>query len=219
MGSTDISEEAVVDLGTAWLDESTQLLIGAFEGDPTVRYVCSAESTAFERHRCLLYKSLVRLQVESGEPRLGIISDQRLVAVCHLLRPGSTVPLRLQWKHAVRVLRGLGPGALIRGARFILAEAKCRPADPHWYLVSIAVDPMCQGHGYAGRLLQEICEGSETDPACHGVALDTQNRRNVSLYERFGYRVTHEQDVGPLRSWCMFRPNHRWASSSGNAGI
>jgi len=219
VGSTYISEETVVDLGTEWLDDSTQLLIAAFKGDPTVRYVCSAESSAFERRRCSLYKSLVRLQVESGEPRLGIISGQRLVAVCHLLRPGSKVPLHLQWEHAVRVLRGLGPGPLIRGARFTHAEAQCRPADPHWYLVSIAVDPVCQGHGYAGRLLQAICERSEADPASRGVALDTQNRRNISLYERFGYRVTHEQDVGPLRSWCMFRPNRRWASSSGDGSI
>jgi ribosomal protein S18 acetylase RimI-like enzyme len=207
--STRVSEETVVDLGTEWLDDSTQLLIAAFKGDPTVRYVCSAESNAFDRRRCLLYESLVGLQLESGEPRLGIISGQRLVAVCHLLRPGSKVPLGLQWRHAIRVVRGLGPGALLRGARFTRAEARCRPADPHWYLVSIAVDPACQGRGHAGRLLQAICERSEGDPGCQGVALDTQNRRNVSLYERFGYRVTHEQDVGPLRSWCMFRPNRR----------
>lgn len=213
----DVSEEAVVDLGAEWLDASTQLLIAAFKDDPSVRYVCNSGSAAFERRRRLLYESLVRLQLESGEPRLGIIRGQRLAAVCHLLRPAAKVPLRFQWKHAVRVLRGLGPGALMRGARFTRAEEKCRPAYLHWYVVSIAVDPVYQGHGYAGRLLQAIRERSEADPASHGIALDTQNRRNVSLYERFGYRVTHEQDIGPLRSWCMFRPTRRAAAGSRDA--
>ena len=34
---------------------------------------------------------------------------------------------------------------------------------------------------------------------------DTETPRNVSLYERFGYRVTRKSAIGPLTSWWMFR--------------
>jgi ribosomal protein S18 acetylase RimI-like enzyme len=111
--------------------------------------------------------------------------------------------------HAIQIVWGLGPGALARGARFARVAARCHPATPHYYVVSIGVDPASQGHGHGGVLLRAVHERSEVDPRSAGVALDTQNPRNVALYERFGYRVTREDDVGPLHSWCMFRPNAR----------
>jgi len=204
-----VTRGAAVDLGTGWVDDARRVLAAAFATDPTVRYVCDAGSGAFERPLHALYALLVRLQLESGEPRLGVFESERLVAVCHLLRPTARIPLRLEAMHAIHIVRGLGPGALVRGARFARVAARCHPATPHYYVVSIGVDPASQGHGHGGVLLRAVHERSEADPRSAGVALDTQNRRNVALYERFGYRVTREDDVGPLHSWCMFRPNAR----------
>jgi ribosomal protein S18 acetylase RimI-like enzyme len=209
MGQAEMTGESAADLGGGWVDDARRLLAAAFASDPTVRYVCDAGSDAFEQRRYTLYASLVRLQLDSGEPRLGVIHDGRLVAACHLLRAAARVPLWAEAMHVLRLTWGLGPSALARGFRFTRAEARCRPAKPHWYVVSIGVDPNSQGHGYGGALLRAIHERSEADPTSAGVALDTQNPRNVGLYERFGYRVTREEDVGPLHSWCMFRPSSR----------
>lgn len=199
--------QATIDLGRGWVDDARRVLAAAFASDPTIRYVCDAESDAFERRLHALYASLVCLQLESGEPRLGVVDGGRLVAVSHLLRPRVRMPLWADATHALRLAWQLGLGPLVRGARFTRAAARCHPATPHYYVVSIGVDPASQGHGHGGVLLRAIHERSEADPASAGVALDTQNPRNVTLYERFGYRVTREEDVGPLHSWCMFRPN------------
>ena len=203
------TEDAAIDLETGWVDDARRLLAAAFANDPTVRYVCDAESEAFNRRCYALYRSLVRLQLESGEPRLGIVHGGRLVAACHLLRPAATVPFWAEAMHALRLAWVLGPSGLMRGARFTRAQARWHPPEPHWYVVSIGVDPASQGQGYAGVLLRAIQQLSEADPKSSGVALDTQNPRNVPLYERFGFHVTREEEVGPLHSWCMFRPNGR----------
>jgi ribosomal protein S18 acetylase RimI-like enzyme len=204
-----MTEQAAIDLGRSWVEDAWRVLVAAFASDPTVRYVCDAESDAFERRLHALYASLVRLHLQSGEPRLGVVHDGSLVAVCHLLRPAARMPLWAETMHALRLAWRLGPAALVRGARFARAVGRCHPATPHYYVVSIGVDPACQGHGHGGVLLRAIHERSDADPASAGVALDTQNSRNVTLYERFGYRVTREEDIGPLHSWCMFRSNGR----------
>jgi len=201
--------QAAIDLGRGWVDDTRRVLVAAFASDPTIRYVCDAESDGFERRLHALYASLVRLQCDSGEPRLGVVDGGSLVAVCHLLRPAARMPLWADATHALRLAWWLGPGALMRGARFVRAAARCHPATPHYYVVSIGVDPARQGHGHGGVLLRAIHARSEADPTSAGVALDTQNPRNVTLYERFGYRVTGEEDIGPLHSWCMFRSNAR----------
>jgi ribosomal protein S18 acetylase RimI-like enzyme len=58
---------------------------------------------------------------------------------------------------------------------------------PHWYLFFIGVDPAYQGQGYAGRLLRPMLE--ELDRKKIPCYLNTQNEKNVSLYEHFGFRV------------------------------
>jgi ribosomal protein S18 acetylase RimI-like enzyme len=215
-GHAKMTGAAAIDLGTEWVEDSRRLLAAAFKSDPVVRYVCDAASEAFEERRHALYASLVRLQVESGEPRLGVVHDGRLVAVCHLLRPAARMRLWAEAMHALRLLWKLGPSALVRGAHFVRVAARCHPVTPHWYVVTIAVDPASRGQGYAGVLLRAIHERSEDDPGSTGVALDTQNPRNVTLYERFGYRVTREEDVGPIHSCCMLRPDTRSRRTPGS---
>jgi len=59
--------------------------------------------------------------------------------------------------------------------------------SPHCYLFFIGVDPSFQGKGYAGRLLRPMLERLDMKKIpCY---LNTQNEKNISLYEHFGFRV------------------------------
>jgi ribosomal protein S18 acetylase RimI-like enzyme len=65
------------------------------------------------------------------------------------------------------------------------------PAEPHWYLPLIGVDPPHQGQGRGSALLRHALAGCET------VAyLESSNPKNVPLYQRFGFRVVAEIQVG-----------------------
>lgn len=68
------------------------------------------------------------------------------------------------------------------------------PKEPHWYLPMIGTDPTKQGKGYGSMLLQHALLQCDRDnkPAY----LESSNPKNIPLYERFGFKVIGEIQVG-----------------------
>jgi ribosomal protein S18 acetylase RimI-like enzyme len=63
--------------------------------------------------------------------------------------------------------------------------------DPHCYLFFLGVDPAFQGKGFASRLLAPVLISLERKGIdCY---LNTQNERNVPLYQHFGFRVVDRE--------------------------
>jgi ribosomal protein S18 acetylase RimI-like enzyme len=71
---------------------------------------------------------------------------------------------------------------------------KYHPTEPHWYLPLIGVDPSQQGNGVGSALMKHALEIVDRDhmPAY----LESSNPKNVSLYERHGFEVIGEIQVG-----------------------
>jgi ribosomal protein S18 acetylase RimI-like enzyme len=92
-------------------------------------------------------------------------------------------------------------------ARYERESSGSEPEDPHYFLGMIGVAPGHQGSGHGRKLLDHIHAMSEADPISTGVGLSTEDPANIPYYERAGYRVMAEVDVGEIHSWCMFRPN------------
>lgn len=68
------------------------------------------------------------------------------------------------------------------------------PAEPHWYLPSIGVDPLAQRAGNGSALLAKSLEACD---AAHDIAyLESTNPLNIPLYQRFGFEVVGEIQVG-----------------------
>jgi GNAT superfamily N-acetyltransferase len=88
-----------------------------------------------------------------------------------------------------------------------LRQRRIHAPFPHLYLAILGVDPMHQGKGYSRTLLSPILARLDTlDMPC---ALETQNERNVPLYEHFGFELLDRTTLTGLNmeSWCMLR---RW---------
>lgn len=87
-----------------------------------------------------------------------------------------------------------------------LAMSAHRPTEPVWFLAAVGVAPQCQGRGLARAVLAPGLDaaGAEAFPAF----LETSDERNVSLYERLGFRIGAEFDLpdGGPRTWAMTRP-------------
>ena len=68
------------------------------------------------------------------------------------------------------------------------------PKEPHWYLPLIGVDPACQGRGYGSALLRYALEQCDRDrlPAY----LESSNPRNIPLYQRHGFEIIGNIQVG-----------------------
>jgi ribosomal protein S18 acetylase RimI-like enzyme len=68
------------------------------------------------------------------------------------------------------------------------------PTTPHWYLPWFGVDCTLQGQGIGSSLMKPCLEIIDRDhmSAC----LDSTNPTNVSFYQRHGFEVTGQSQVG-----------------------
>lgn len=64
--------------------------------------------------------------------------------------------------------------------------ASFHPADPHWYLPMIGVDPSRQRRGLGSVLLR--CALERCDREARAAYLESSNPENIPLYERHGFR-------------------------------
>ncbi len=72
-------------------------------------------------------------------------------------------------------------GAIMKGM------AEHHPHEPHWYLPLIAADPNWIGQGLGASLMKHALRRCDEE----GIAayLESTNPRNISLYERHGFRI------------------------------
>ena len=104
-------------------------------------------------------------------------------------------PGRFPWS-AVRQLRGAGwmlsvlradPGSFLAFMQTGANGARLHPADPHWYLETMGVDPAAQRQGLGGQLLAPMLEIADRDRVdCY---LETADPRNAEYYSRHGFVV------------------------------
>ncbi len=99
-----------------------------------------------------------------------------------LLRAGYPhLPLRCGWRYLLLDGRSL--------AYCEKLKKKYAPAR-HCYLAALAVDPLHQGKGFASLLLKPMLAKLDTEKmACY---VETQNLKNVSMYQHFGFKLVHE---------------------------
>ncbi|WP_317891214.1 GNAT family N-acetyltransferase [Paenibacillus oceani] len=77
------------------------------------------------------------------------------------------------------------------------------PSFPHRYLILIGVEPEARGRGIGKALLLHLLAEVQADSRSQGVALDTENTDNVTLYERFGFTLNKEVLVCGLPVYSM----------------
>ena len=80
------------------------------------------------------------------------------------------------------------------------------PAEPYWYLALIGVEPNARGKGLGEALMRRAVARCDEEQA--PAYLESSNPRNISLYERHGFEVMGEVQVGlaPLVTPMLRRP-------------
>jgi GNAT superfamily N-acetyltransferase len=86
----------------------------------------------------------------------------------------------------IALVRRTTSGSLLEDAFSIFEQMGAfHPAEPHWYLPLIGVDPARQGAGYGTELMKHALQRCDADgiPAY----LESSNPRNTPFYERLGF--------------------------------
>jgi ribosomal protein S18 acetylase RimI-like enzyme len=71
---------------------------------------------------------------------------------------------------------------------------KWHPAEPHWYLPMIGVDPAKQGNGYGSALLKHSIERCDGENKL--AYLESSSPKNIPLYQRHGFESLGTIQVG-----------------------
>ncbi|MBY9013939.1 MAG: GNAT family N-acetyltransferase [Candidatus Lokiarchaeota archaeon] len=93
-----------------------------------------------------------------------------------------------------------------QSAKAIEEAKKDLDLGPYIFLFIMAVSKENQGKGFGGKFLRAIIEKSEIERL--PIYLETQNEKNVSLYEKFGFHVVKKinmPDPVNLPMWLMVR--------------
>jgi GNAT superfamily N-acetyltransferase len=72
--------------------------------------------------------------------------------------------------------------------------AAYHPKEPHWFLPLVGVDPARQGQGHGAALMAHAL--AECDREHLAAYLESTNPRNVTLYERHGFRALGRVPLG-----------------------
>lgn len=203
----------LVDFSTpAVRDEATELLVAAFNDEPSFRWVVGTEAgsegqylryvrwlAALAVHVILAVRGLSLAVREDGEDQmLGVAllipPETRLedVGLAELTKTsGVGLPpfhrsfrsKKVSWGRAAR-RREWALSTITRDTHRQLANM------PHWYLWFLAVKPHVQGRGVGTLLLDEIQKLQDRDGLpCY---LETSRLQNVAIYTKKKFRVEKE---------------------------
>jgi GNAT superfamily N-acetyltransferase len=180
--------------------ELSEVLARAFLDDPVWMWLFPDASTS-ERRLRLTFQAYLRDALNVGS----VFTTADLQGAALWKPPG-------EWK--------LGNLALLRSAPELLRAFGMRvfaslqieravesqhPRDPHWYLAVIGTDPSQQGKGIGGALIRQVTDRCDRiGLPCY---LESSKDVNVPYYERFGFRVTGETQLGKdgPTIWFMWR--------------
>lgn len=97
------------------------------------------------------------------------------------------------------------PGLRDRLAAYDTIADRNQPADAHYYLGVLGVDPALQGQGAGGAMLEAFCARSQADPESHGVYLETASPQSLQFYYRKGFVLLGDGSLDGTALWCLYK--------------
>ncbi len=184
------------------------VLADAFADDPVFSWLIPPTARGRDRRMRTFFTSMSRAYLRQGKPCY-VTADGTAAALWSA--PGKwALPLRQIILEAAP--NGLAFRGLLLRALAVQTQIEKLHAEydtPHWYLGYLGTRHTHQGRGLGTGMLREVLAGADAKglPAY----LESSNERNLTLYERNGFRVVGELkalDRGPLiwRMWRDARP-------------
>jgi GNAT superfamily N-acetyltransferase len=179
------------------------MLARAFRDNPLNVAVIGADPE--RRLRCNLLGLRASLPVARERAQVWVARGEgRPRAALVALAPGAYPLPPPAWAARLRCLAGQGWRVARRWAEVFAALDAGHPAEPHWYLGTLGVDPPEQRRG-RGRALLAAWLGTLSGDG-RPVHLETDRRENLAFYAGAGFAVERELRVLGVPVWCMRRP-------------
>ena len=179
-----------------------EVLADAFVDDPLSKWLFGVDATLRDRLRRSFDGLLRRVYLSKGNT---YTTDD--LAGCAMWSPPGKWKLSVvqQLRLAPLMLRLMPAASLRNGARLQMQVEKAHPADPHWHLSVLGVDPSRQRTGVGTSVMRPILDRANAERVlCH---LETSKEENLAYYARYGFEINNELELptGAPRVWTMTR--------------
>lgn len=175
---------AVRKLAVSEVEPITDVMARAFDDDPITNFLVKHDDRRTQRVR-----TMCRMFLNMCLPHGEVYVTDGLEGGAFWVPPGKyDASLRATLRLLPSFIRVVGLARLPMVASVFSEAEKKHPHEPHFYLPMIGVDPQHQGRGLGAELLRPVLNRCDRDriPAY----LESSNERNITLYERHGFRVT-----------------------------
>jgi ribosomal protein S18 acetylase RimI-like enzyme len=201
-----MSKGSLCQLQANYVEPAAIMLSRAFFDDPLFIYFFPNASERMGKSK-VFFQMLLRYVVHHGE---SYATSPRIEGVAIWLRYGKTgiSNLGMLRSGALSMALGIGLKATVKMLRFNEQAGtvhKRHAPFNHWCLQSLGVAPLLQGKGHTRSLLRDKLKRLDREGlACY---LDTQYEKNVSYYEKYGFKVVERFSVpeSHLNNWAMLR--------------
>lgn len=189
--------------------EAARALGRAFIDDPPIKLLLPEPADPVERARLLtlFFEAMLGIQRNTGEPVLGVMVDNKVVAAA-ILESGGVPVLELILHGMLqlpKMLQGIGINGLRKGIELQSDLLKHHPHEPHIYLNFLGVDPDYQRHHCGSAIIEELRRLAAQRSSLCGVYLETATESNVAYYQSRGYEVLSEIHPAGCHMWRMLQ--------------
>lgn len=183
------------------VDEAVGVLAAAFAEDPITGFLL-ARGPGYPARVAKFFSILMRVRIALDMPVILARESGRINGAAMgytTARPKWPPDLAEEWT----AFENSTEGMVARMAQYESIADKFAPAEPHYYLGAIGVEPKARGRGIGKRLLTAFCSLSANDNLSSVVYLETAQPSNVPFYQRAGFVEAGRENLGNGPLWCM----------------
>lgn len=166
------------------------ILSNSFDDNKSVNYIVKQDSQRKGRIRQLMSYSF---DVCHSFGKVLLSDDKSGCALIVLPDKKKTTPKSILWD--LKLISSCTGIANIKKAMDRESKIKkLQPNIPMYYLWFIGVDPTMQNKGVGSTLIKDIISNSQSENRT--VCLETSTIKNLPWYEKFGFKIYNELDLG-----------------------
>ena len=193
-------------LSKVQIKPASQIVSKAFFEDPLMLYLFPKPKERKRKLR-LMMELLIRIGMKYGVVHATSLELEG-IAIWFPSNKAKITPLMGLLNGGFSYFFKLGSKAVRKQNRiynYIYSKHKKLLPSYHWYLSIIAINPVYQGMGFSRILLNSMF--NQIDKQNISYFLDTNNKENISIYKRFGFRILEEYQIPDTRiiNWAMRR--------------
>ena len=202
-------------LDSGYAREARSLLYNAYRHEPTFAYLFEADRPGYDQRVRATVRELVNQHLLQDQPALGLLLDDRLIALALIAPPQRRLDVTESWAWRMRMLLTAGFRCTRRYLDYHAAVLGCLPPGAFHVLPLMGVHPKFQGQHYGEQLLEALHNWCAADTASQGLVIDTGNARYLNFYERQGYEDIGQVAIGRVVEHVFFPPAPSRVEASG----